>query len=150
METSNEAVRVSLRRSPEQQLSLDKAHEALREFFTSRPAGPIPRSAWMGDGYVEASVFNCRMRLSAIFVMPDMRGRRLGSEYLKAFLEVIDRHGVEVECSVMPFGEQLPETKKGVRELTKWYKAYGFVQVQGRKGYMVRPAVSPAASHQLP
>jgi GNAT superfamily N-acetyltransferase len=142
METSTEAIRVSLCRSPEQQLLLDKAHGALREFFTSRPAGPIPRSAWMGDGYIEASVFNNRVRLSAIFVMPELRGRHLGSEYLKAFLEVIDRHGVEVEGTVAPFGDKVPETKKGVRELTKWYKAYGFVPVKGRKGYMVRPAAS--------
>lgn len=140
METINEPVRVSLRRSPEQQLLLDKAHAALKEFFETRPPGPLPRTAWMGNGYLEASVFNGRVRLSAIFVLPELRGQRLGADYLKQFLDTVDRHGVEVECSVDPFGVQVPETKKGVRELTKWYRKNGFAPVPDTKRRLVRPA----------
>lgn len=139
MDTEVNEVRVSIRRSSKEQRLSDQAHATLHEFFSRYPAGPVRNSAWMGDGYIEASVFNNRIRLSAVFVMPENRGNHLGSAYLQAFLAVVDEHGVEVECTVAPFGIQVPGTKKGVRELTKWYKSLGFEVVPNRPGRLVRP-----------
>lgn len=125
-----------------QQISKDKAHAALAEFFNARPPGPLPRTAWMGQGYIEATVFNNRVHLSAVFVIPDQRGKKLGSAYLQEFLDVVDKHGAEVDCSVKPFGDQVAATQKGVRELTKWYKSRGFKAVPKRIGQLLRPAIN--------
>ena len=131
---------IDLRPTPAEQIGKDKAHAALAEFFNARPPGPFHGTAWMGNGYLEASVFNNRVHLSAVFVLPELRGQKLGSTYLKEFLEVVDKHGAEVECSVKPFGEQVKETKKGVRELTKWYKTRGFQPVPKYLNRLLRPA----------
>jgi ribosomal protein S18 acetylase RimI-like enzyme len=134
---------ISLTPSAEEQVRKTKAQAALEEFVKGKPGGPVPRSVWMGDGYIELMVFNNRLHLAAIFVMPELRGNKLASFYLKELLDVVDKHGAEVECSVKPFGAQLPETKMGVRELTKWYRSKGFEPVPKRKNYLLRQAKIP-------
>ena len=135
-----EDIVIDLTPTAEQKQSRERAEAALKEFFESRHPGPFHGTAWMGDGYIEASVFNNRIHLSAVFVLPDKRGTRLGSDYLRQFLALADKHAVEVECSVKPFGVQDPRTKKGVRELQQWYKRYGFQPVKNRINYLLRPA----------
>lgn len=133
---------VDLTPTEAQRVNANKARAALAEFFEARPPGPLYRTAWMGDGYIEASLFNNRAHLSAVFVLPDVRGRKLGSSYLDSFLAIMDKHGAEVECSVKPFGDQVAATRKGVRELTKWYKSRGFVSTPNRSSLLYRPAAS--------
>jgi GNAT superfamily N-acetyltransferase len=139
------SITISLVPSPTQQKSRAKAESALEEFFKGKPAGPLPRTAWMGDGYIEARVFNNRVHLSAVFVIPEKRGQKLGQAYLKDFLSVADKHGAEVECLVKPFGDQMPNAIMGsVRELTKWYKRERFKPVPNRKNFLLRSAQTPA------
>jgi ribosomal protein S18 acetylase RimI-like enzyme len=135
-----ETIHISLEPSPEQRILKDKAQAALAEFVKGKPGGPFPRTVWMGEGYIELMVFNNRLHLAAIFVQPDLRGNKLASRYLTELLEVADKHGAEIECSVKPFGAQVPETMMGVRELTKWYRSKGFQPVQRRKNFLLRPA----------
>jgi GNAT superfamily N-acetyltransferase len=117
-----------------------RAKAALEEFVAGKPAGPVPRSVWLGDGYVEAYVFNRRLHLSAVFVMPERRKTGLGTEYLRAVLEAADRHGSAVECSVVAFGDNSDKSRLTNRQLTAWYKRHGFVPVPDRKDFLVRPA----------
>ena len=98
----------------------------------------MPRSVWLGDGYVEIFVFNRRLHLACVFVMHESRRTGLGSKYLKEVLAVADECGAEVELSVQPVGPQDPLTKMGRRDLKAWYKRHGFVALKDRPDRMVR------------
>ena len=106
---------------------------ALSEYVADKPAGPVPRSVWLGDGYIELFLFNEAVHLAAVFVDPALRHQGHGSRYLRELLEIADKHQVPVECTVKPFGAQEPRTKMGTRDLKAWYKRHGFVQVPKRQ-----------------
>ena len=134
--------------TPEKAEAERRARAALAELFDGKPNGPVPRSVWMGDGYLEAYVFNRRLHLSAVFVLHEKRAGGLGTEYLRAVLAAADKHGSEVECSVEAFGDNSDKSRLTNRQLTAWYKRHGFVPVPNRKNFMVRPAKTPLASPQ--
>lgn len=116
-----------------------KATRAITEFCENKPAGPLPYSVWMGEGYLELKVFDNRIHLGGIFVNVDKRGVGLATQYLQAFLDIVDKHNAEVACLVAPFGVQPPGAKVGVRQLKAWYKKFGFKPVPGQRSVMRRP-----------
>jgi ribosomal protein S18 acetylase RimI-like enzyme len=125
-----------------------KAQTAHDAFFAGKPEGPLPRSVWLGDGYICAMVFNKRLHLDGVFVNIEVRRTGLGSQYLKLLLEAADMHGAEVECAVRPFGLQDPQTKMGVISLKAWYKRHGFKPVPGKKDYMLRAPLKCDGEHK--
>ncbi len=135
-------ITISLVGTPEDQQRRAKAQAAIDEFVNGKHAGPVPWSVWMGEGYIELRVFNNRVHLGAVFVLQEKRRQNLGSAYLKQLLDVADKHGAEVECSVKPFGLHMPESKMGVNDLKQWYKRHGFQSVPKRLNYLLRPAKS--------
>jgi GNAT superfamily N-acetyltransferase len=131
--------------TPEKAEAQRRAQAALDEFFAGKPDGPVPRSVWLGDGYVEAYLFNRRLHLAAVFVMPENRLTGLGGKYLHSVLEAADKHGSEVECSVEAFGDNSDKSRLTNRQLMAWYKRHGFVPVPNRKNFLVRPAATLVA-----
>ena len=121
---------------------------AIAEFAQGKPAGPVPRSVWLGDGFVELFAFNGAIHLAAVFVDVTLRHKGLGSQYLRELLAIADKHQVKVECSVKPFGIHDPLTKMGVSQLKAWYKRHDFKPVPKRAGTMLRlPRPTPASIH---
>jgi GNAT superfamily N-acetyltransferase len=131
---------ISLIGTPEAQERRAKAQAAVDEFVKDKPSGPVLKSVWLGEGYIELAAFNNRVHLSAVYVVPEQRRKTLGSAYLKQLLDIVDKHGAEVQCRVEPFGPQSPESKMGLRELAQWYKRHGFKTVPGRHHFLLRPA----------
>ena len=126
---------VSLDSQTEERRRID---QALADYVAGKPAGPVPRSVWLGEGYVELFPFNGALHLAAVFVAIESRRTGLGSHYLKELLSVADKHQVTVECSVKPFGLQDPLAKMGVNQLKAWYKRHGFKPIPGRQHQLRR------------
>ena len=122
----------------------ERVDQAITEYVAGKPGGPVPRSVWLGEGYLELFPFNGAVHLAAVFVAIEARRKGLGSRYLKELLEVADKHKVKVECSVKPFGLQDPLTKMGVNQLKAWYKRHGFKPVPKRQHSLIRlPKATP-------
>lgn len=128
-------------KSPDEQAKLERAERALAAYTTGKQPGPVPRSVWLGDGYVEIFVFNRRLHLACVFVMHENRRTGLGSKYLKEVLAVANEYSAEVELSVQPVGPQDPLSRMGKRDLKAWYKRHGFVALKDRPDRMVRQPV---------
>lgn len=132
---------ISLRaNTPEKVEAERRANAAVAAFIQNKSPGPVPRSVWMGDGYCEVFVFNRRVHLSAVFVLPDARKKGLGTQYLQELLSASDRYGSEVQCSIEAFGDNSDGSRLTNRQLISWYKRHGFKEVPERKKFLVRPA----------
>jgi GNAT superfamily N-acetyltransferase len=119
-----------------------RIREAIAHKFGSLPAGPVPNSYWLGQGYIELSQFSGKVRLGAVFVMPALRGQGLGSQYLKQVLEMCDVHRLDCTCRAQPFGQvQGDEKSLTVPALKAWYRRHGFVEVIDRRDLLTRPSV---------
>lgn len=111
--------------------------EARDAFFNGKTPYRLPQSVSMGDGYVVVKVMGDRLRLSQIFVPPEKRELKLGQAYLQELLTVADKHGVELECSVEPYGGT--EIGPGTEVLKEWYQRNGFIEDTLRENTLIRP-----------
>jgi ribosomal protein S18 acetylase RimI-like enzyme len=123
----------------DRKLEHERAEAAVRSFREGKPEGPVRNSVWMGDGYVELSVFDSRVHLSGIFVLPDARRQGHGERYLRELLQSVDAFQAECQCAAAPFGAPGSD-QMSARRLTSWYKQHGFEAVPGRKSFLIRPA----------
>ena len=132
--------------TPEKAEEERRALAAVATFAKGKHPGPLPRTYWMGDGYLELYVFNRRVHLAAVFVLPDSRHKGHGSAYLRKLLAAADAHGSMVECTVQAFGDNHDKSRLNNRQLTAWYKRHGFELVQGRKNFLVRAPKNTSAA----
>jgi len=117
----------------------ERAVSAVRSFCEGRPEGPVRDSVWMGEGYIELSVFDSRVHLSGIFVLADVRRQGHGQRYMVELLKSVDAFQAECQCAPAPFGAP-GSNRMTARRLTAWYKTHGFEAIPGRKSFLIRPA----------
>lgn len=140
----------------EKQTTLDRAvDKAMREIEDKLPVNPNKEGAGtepkelaiMKDGKPEATVTvaerDGKLRLKGIESINP--GTGAGSRALKVITDIADKHGVTMELTASPYGDE--NTRLNKDQLKEWYGRHGFVPEKGYEpgtpnehlGYMVRP-----------
>jgi hypothetical protein len=107
----------------------------IAEYLAETKDNPLSRNerVWQMRAGFEVSVFNNAVRLSCVRSFE--RGKGDGSAALDWLCAMADRHGVPIEGSIQPVGDQ---PRLSSNELRRWYKKRHFIT--NRHGDIRRPA----------
>lgn len=86
---------------------------------------------------IEVAPRGGKLRLKS--VRSTEKGTGAGTKALNAVLAIADKHGVEMELTASPYGDE--KTRLDKDQLVEWYKRHDFEDEEGRDpalGYMVR------------
>jgi ribosomal protein S18 acetylase RimI-like enzyme len=132
-----ETTTIRLTVTAEQRAQRHRAVAAIREISLYRSLGPFPCSLWMGEGYIELRDSDNGIFLNGIWVDGVKRKAGIGQTYLQEIIDAADKHQVNIECHVKPFGHA-EEIRPDSRALARWYKKNGFKIIRGRRNMLMR------------
>jgi hypothetical protein len=133
--------------------AVDNAMEEINKKFTTNPenagAGTEPKElAVLGSSGKPEATFTVKsrggnLRISGINSLK--QGIGSGTRTLKALTDIADKHGVTIELTASPYGDEKMRLNKD--QLAEWYERHGFLPEEGHDpayGYMVRQPKTPA------